>query len=308
MLYVSTRSTGDFYTAFRALNEVHTPDGGCFVPNRLPVFTESELAKTGEQPPGEIIAKILNLFFGERISCWDVECAIGRMPIKSVSPVHSLKFCEAWRNPGGSMDYLLSHLYGALTGKSQAVPIGWSCIAIKISLLFGLFAAAHSELRRGFDIAVAYNDLSDITAVFYAREMGLPINMTVCACNTKQPIWDLINRGTCTRATSPIYWEPFLFAGLGRSAVMQLHDTDLHNTPFQIDAEQLISLRNRLFVAVVSQERVGNTIYNVSQSHQYPLEQFTALAYSGLQDYRSRSGLNQITVILAKHRPEHPKE
>ena len=115
MLYVSTRSTGDFYTAHRALNEARTPDGGYFVPHRLPVFTESELARTREQPSAEVIATILNIFFGVHVTRWDVECAIGRTPIKPIALTHNLCLGDACRNPGSSMDYMIASLHRTLT-------------------------------------------------------------------------------------------------------------------------------------------------------------------------------------------------
>ena len=64
MLYVSTRNTVDVYTAYRALQESVTPDGGYFVPFRLSMFSDQELSAFQQQMPCESIANILNHFFG----------------------------------------------------------------------------------------------------------------------------------------------------------------------------------------------------------------------------------------------------
>ena len=89
---------------------------------------------------------------------------------------------------------------------------------------------------------------------------------------------------------------------------MQFRDAYLQKTQFTIDADLLMQLRENLYIAVASPERVANTICNVSQFNQYTLDQATALAYIGLQDFRAGNGMNNVTVILAKHRTNPAKE
>ena len=45
MLYVTTRDDKDAYTAHRTLHSDFAPDGGQFVPFKLPVFTEEEIKR-----------------------------------------------------------------------------------------------------------------------------------------------------------------------------------------------------------------------------------------------------------------------
>ena len=46
MLYVTTRG-GDAFTAFRALSESRGPEGGFFVPLRLPCFDTEQIGSMG---------------------------------------------------------------------------------------------------------------------------------------------------------------------------------------------------------------------------------------------------------------------
>ena len=43
MLYVTTREDRDAYTAYRALHESRSADGGLFLPFRMQTFPEEEL-------------------------------------------------------------------------------------------------------------------------------------------------------------------------------------------------------------------------------------------------------------------------
>ena len=56
MLYVTTRAAADAFTAFRALTENRGPEGGFFVPMRLPVFDEDQIAQLAEKTFSQNVA------------------------------------------------------------------------------------------------------------------------------------------------------------------------------------------------------------------------------------------------------------
>ena len=78
MLYVTTRVGQDAFTANRALSENRCPEGGFFVPMRLPYFDEVQIAQLAEKSFSQNMADILNLFFGTRLDGRSLELAIGR--------------------------------------------------------------------------------------------------------------------------------------------------------------------------------------------------------------------------------------
>jgi len=308
MLYLSTRNTTDCYTAYRALNEAQAPDGGFYVPFRLQKFSNEELAEFRNQTPCEAIAQVLNLFFGVRFTGWDVECVVGRNPVKSENVNQRLLFAEFWRNPDGSLNYLINNLYRRMTTRDRAS--GWAYIAIEIALLFGLYAADAVPLQ-GLDVAVETDDFADITAIEYARQMGLPINMMVCTSNENSAVWDLFTKGDFNTGAIPAlpkYLECFLFARLGRDAVLQYLDACEKKRTYRVDEEQLHSLSDNVYCSVISSNRVDSIISGMYRANGYAIDSHTAVAYGGLQDYRANTGLNRDTLILAKRRPVLEKE
>lgn len=313
MLYLSTRNTTDCYTAYRALNEAQTPDCGIFVPFRLQKLTDGELLELRAQTPCEAVARILNLFFGVKLTGWDVECVIGRSPVKPETVNQRLLFAEFWRNPDGSLKYLINNLYRRMTAKvyPHNIPSGWAYIAIEIALLFGLYAAAESVPVQGIDVAVEAGDFADITAIEYAKQIGLPINMMVCATNENSAVWDLFTKGdfnTVAVSDKPKYLECFLFARLGKDAVLRYLDACSQKRIYRVDEVQLRTLSENIFCSVVSSNRVESIISGMFRANGYAIDPGTAVAYGGLQDYRANGGLNRDTLLLAKHRPTQEKE
>lgn len=309
MLYVSTRNISETYTAYRALHEARTPDGGFFVPFYLPEFTTEEIAIMRSQSFVDVIARILNLFFGVGLSGWDVECAVGSTPVKMTALNQRLTVAEAWHNPDGSFRYLQNSLYKKMTGKNN-VPAGWPYVAIKIAMLFGLFTTIEDK-QADFDIAATTGDFADLTAVFYAKEMGLPINMTICACNESCPVWDLTNRGVfSTNANVEVltFMECFLFKCFGAESAKQYVSACKARESFQIDEGQLEEISSQMFSAVISTNRVDTIISSMYRSNQYSIDPYTAYGYGGLQDYRAKTGINKDTILLSKLRPHRVKE
>lgn len=312
MLYLSTRNTTDCFTSYRALNEALTQDGGLYTPFRLQRFSDTELAEFRKLTPCEAIARVLNLFFGVSLSGWDVECVIGRNPVKPEGVNQRLLFAEFWRNPDGSIKYLINNLYRRMTGKEyNCTPSGWAYIAIEVSLLFGLFAAAETIPTHGLDAAVEVGDFADITAIEYAKQMGLPINMVVCATEEESAVWDLFTKGdfnTAAVSAQPQFLECFLFVRLGKEAVLRYVEACEKKRIYRVDEAQLEILSEDVFCSVISGNRVDSIISGMYRANGYEIDAATAVAYGGLQDYRANTGLNRDTLILAKNRPLREKE
>ena len=90
MLYVSTTSITDSFTAHRTLHQHAPGEGGLFAPMRLPVLSASEVKELIEQPLAHTLADVLNLFFTAKLTGADVEKAIGGGTYKIVSMSHKL--------------------------------------------------------------------------------------------------------------------------------------------------------------------------------------------------------------------------
>lgn len=307
MLYVSTRNPADTYTAYRALHEDAAPDGGQYVPFHLPTFTREELTAFRGQPFSATMAQILNLFFGCNLSSWDVESVIGKAPVKLEPVGQRLIFAELWHNPEGDCKHIFNCLYKLMTQLDNA-SVGWALVAIKIALLFAVCSSADQPLNN-FDIAVNADDFSDITAVCYCEEMGLPVNLLICACNENSFVWDLINKGEFSSAIyAPQYFECFLYKYFDARQVQMYLQAHQSKSVYSIDeaCQQLLS--DGLFAAVVSDSRADTVIASMRSSNQYLLDTCSALAYGALQDYRACMGVSNNTLILSNQRPVKVKE
>ncbi len=302
MLYVSTRNKIETHTAHRALFADKAPDGGFFAPFRMPVLSEADISafKTGSLV--ENIAHILNIFFDTDLSGSDIQNAIGNDAIIISNISQRLIFVEAYHNPAGSIQNIMENIHFLLT-KQRSVPTGWVYIAIKISLFFGLCCSIESDAD-GLDVALPTDDYADLVAVLYAKRMGLPVNRIVCVCNHDNRLWDLVNRGEYTLGTgTPDYLECLIYHTYGSAEVFHMLESAQKHAPYLIKEEHIQALVNELFVAVVSNDRIDSVVANMFSANQYRIAPDAALAYAGLQDYRSKTGVNKHTMILAGQRP-----
>lgn len=323
MLYVSTRNKNDTFTAYRALHETNAPDGGFYVPFRLPVFTQDEISALRSQSCGDTIAQILNSFFGLRLTGWDVECKIGRYPFRTTIVNYRLIMAETWHNPGGSWDYLVRNLFQLIIGTEDhsSLPSGWPYIAVEIALFFGLFVSMEPAPCQKMDAAVTSGDFADVVALSYAKDMGLPINITVITSNENGAVWDFVKKGDFNTNASivktnlphldiphPKYLEYFIFKTLGAREVQRYLESCQKKGIYHIDEDMVALLGKTVFTAVVSSNRVDSIISSMYRTNQYSMDPYTALAYGGLQDYRSRTGISNETLVLVKCKASREKE
>ena len=98
MLYATTRSKTDTYTAHRALMEDKAPDGGFFIPFRMPMVQSDKLK---DCTFSDAVAEILNLFFSTGITPWDVDCCIGKSAANILAMPHRVLLAQLWNNALG---------------------------------------------------------------------------------------------------------------------------------------------------------------------------------------------------------------
>ncbi len=318
MLYISTRNKVDSYTAHRALHQEFAGDGGMYVPFRLTAFDPQQLQEWKGQSAGEAIAQILNGFFGLSLSGWDVECAVGRTPLRTVSMNRRMTLAECWRNLGGSWEFIVKNLYACMGCAAMASDgiRGWARVAIEIALLFGIYTQMETGETDTFDICVAGGDFSTVVASLYAKDMGLPVGKILCVCNENSNFWDLVRRGeyntgaAAIRTTLPSldvvrpqYLEHLIYRAFGLDGVRQYLESCESNGIFSLGEESKLVLENELAVTVSSTNRVDAVISSIYRTNGYIADPVTALTYGGLQDYRASTGISNHTLLLAKESP-----
>ena len=303
MLYVTTRDKSDAFTAHRVLGESRGPDGGFYLPFRMPSFSQEELLMLKEKSFGQCVADMLNLFFSCRMTSWDVEFSIGRYPVKMASVNQRVVAVQLWNNQASDFQKLERTLADKLCGDGSKAP-SWITISIRIAALFGAYGemlrTGHVQPEKAFDAAVSTGDFSWVMAVWYARRMGLPVANIICGCYQNGAVWELLHLGEARIDELPEELERLVFGTLGIEEVKRYcAQTGI----YRLLPSDLERLRKGLFGAVVSQERVDAAIPSVYRTGGYILGPCGALAYSALQDYRARSGESRLAILLEDRSP-----
>lgn len=321
MLYVTTRNNRDAFTAQRVLQDRRAGDGGFYVPFRLPVFTETEIAAFGEKSFNKSVAEILNLLFNTRLTGFDLNLAVGRYAVRLQTLNTRIILAECWHNPQWLFSCLVRDLMDLVRGEGADHVSGeWAEIGVRIAVLFGIFGEltrhGMASMEKKVDVSVVAGDFSAPMSVWYARAMGLPVGNIVCACNENGNLWNFICHGqlktdgvaipTVTPEADivvPAGIERLIYAVGGCGEVERYLEALRLGKTYYVEEKLLHQLRQGIYVTVTSQQRVLESIPNVYATHDYILSASSALSYIGLQDYRARTGECRNALILTEKSP-----
>lgn len=324
MLYVTTRDKTNVCTAYRTLGRNRGDDGGFFVPFQMPKPDADQLAQLKDKSFGQNVADVLNLLFNARLDSWDVEFSVGRYPTKLVAMSHRIVFAEVWHNPDLDLSRLVRNLTGRIRGTEDTAgePSNWAWIAVRVAVLFGIFG----ELLRTklvdpehpVDVAVPSGNFTAPMAVWYAREMGLPIANIVCGCNDNGGIWDLLHHGeihtdviaaqTLTPAGDhavPPDLERLIYATLGAEETQRFLTACESGRIYRPPEARFEELRRGMYAGVVSGGRMESIIRSFYNTSTYIMDPYSALAYCSLQDYRTRYAESRTALVLSEKSPAH---
>ncbi len=322
MLYVTTRNNRDAYTAQRALRENRGPDGGLYVPFREPSFSKEDITALGDKSFNRAVADVLNLLFNTRLTAYDVDFAIGRYAVRLEMLGKRVIMGECWHNLESDFSRIVKNLTKLLRSdkESEVLSGDWAEIAVRIAVLFGIFGELMRqrivEAEGAVDISVVSSDFSAPISAWYAKRWGLPIGNIICCCNDNGNLWDFICHGqlktndvAVSTATPdadvvvPTSLERLIHNCAGAGEVERYLDALRRGGNYYLDDLLLHRLRQGLYVTVTSNQRVLSTIPSIYATHQYILSPYSALAYAGLQDYRSRTGESRTALVLAEKSP-----
>lgn len=326
MLYATTRSKIQIDTPIHTLHRVSAPDGGMYVPYRLPVLGQNGLDGLKKLDFGDSIALVLNQLFGTSLTGWDVEFAIGRNPVRLHTQNHKVIIAESWHNLTWDFDGMVKSLSALLQGcdKEQVRLTDWARIAVRIAVLFGVLGELIRQKLLGknqtIDVAVTTGDFSAPIAVWYAKQMGLPIGNIICGCNENSGLWDLVHHGELNAGAPvihtitsegdfsvPLNLERLIYEALGREEAVRFAQITARKGVYHLAETLLERMNEGFYPAVVGQKRMANVIRSTFATHHYLLDPYTALAYGALQDYRVGTGELGAALILSEKSPEHFK-
>lgn len=320
MLYVTTRSNAEVYTANRALRESRAPDGGLYIPFRMPEYSREEVLALSEKPFSQRMAELLNRMLRSHLTGWDIDFSIGRFPVRLESMSHRIVIAECWHDPGWMLEWIICRLSGLLAGSQDAGTGEWPEIAVRIAVLFGIFGellkGGDASFNAPVDVAVPSGELSSAVAAVYARSWGLPIANVVICCNENASLWDLYSRGemktgaVAVKTTTPLCdrviprnLERLICAAGGQREVARFRSVWEQGRIYAPNDGVLTPLRQGVYVSVVSEKRMLSAIPNLYRISGYIAGPYTALCHSGLQDYRARTGESRPAVVFSQRAP-----
>lgn len=320
MLYVTTRNYRDAYTAQRVLREDRGPDGGLFLPFRMPAFSENDLEELFKLPFTLRIAQILNGLLGTKITQWDVDFCVGRHPVRLVALPQKIRLVQCWHNAQQDLAFMVRALASRLRQDRQPLASDWTEIAVRIALLFAVFGELwgtepFSDGKK-VDIAVLSGEFYGPVSAWYARLWGLPVGSIVCCCNENSQVWELFHRGqlrtdavTETTVTPdgdvalPVGLERLIFAAGGEGEVARYLEAVRRGGTYCPNELVQESLRRGMYVSVVSRQRMETTLRSVYAATGTILSPYDGLCHGGLLDYRARAGENRQALVLSGKSP-----
>lgn len=322
MLYATTRNNLDAYTPYRVLREDRGPTGGFYVPFHLPQFSQDEIKAFCEKSFNAGVADILNLLFNTKISSFDVDFAVGRHPVRLHQLGQKILIGECWHNPDWEFSRMADSLSGLLQKNVERISRAseWASIAVRIAVLFGIFGeffqSGIADTENKVDISVVSGNFSAPVAAWYARAMGLPVGTIICCCNENNAVWELFRYGTLKTdgisiktalseadVVVPFGLERFIYAIGDCSESERFAEICRAGGMYRIGDRLLKELQRGMYVTVSSQSRIAATVANLYKSKGFVLSPYAALAYSGVQDYRSGTGEWKNTLILSDRSP-----
>jgi len=320
VLYVTTRSNREVYTASRPLGQSRAEDGGFYVPFHDPAFTREELEALGGVSFNQRIAQILNLLFQTTLTGWDVDFSVGRKPMKLVPLGHRIVMGELWHNPDWDFQRMEANLANLLQ-KDHKDPGNWTRIAIRTAVLTACCLELRNSGMERPDIAVVSGDFLWPISAWYLRKWGLSIGNIVICCNENQNLWNLICHGQFrTDSVSvetqlpeadisvPADLERLIHGCGGMAEVERYLDCCRRGGTYFAEDPVLRELQKGNYVSVVSSNRMHDTIPGVLRTHRYLLSAGAALAYAGLLDYRARKGSLAPALVIGEKSPVRDAE
>ena len=125
------------------------------------------------------MANLLNLFWEEKLTGWDLDFSVGRRWVRMCGLERKAKFCQCWHAPEGRIDSLNNFLSGRL-GISWGF---WGETAARIAVLgMGLSKLLTQEEEAPFDLAVVGGNFSAVFAGLCLKAMGFPVGKVIICC------------------------------------------------------------------------------------------------------------------------------
>lgn len=164
------------------------------------------------------------------------------------------------------------------------------------------------------DICVPTGNFGNILAAFYAKQMGVPIEMLLCASNENRVLTDFINTGTYDITNRSFIQTPSPSMDILVSSNLErlLFELSDHDAPavarwmgdlrnkgrFRIDEHTFAHVRGLFSADSISNASCLSTIKEVFDEYGYLIDPHTAVAYKAAEHLR---GENPLLIASTAH-------
>ncbi len=201
---------------------------------------------------------------------------------------------------------------------SSANSINWGRLMPQIVYYISSYAqlVADGKLEAGqpLDVCVPTGNFGNILACWYAKHMGTPIGLLMCASNENRVLTDFINTGTYDISEREFVLTPspsmdilvssnlerqlFELTGRDSKAIAAWMQSLNENRSFQVDRDTFAKLREDFAAESVNNQECLDTIHEVFDAHGYLMDPHTAVAYAAAERLR---GENPVLVASTAH-------
>lgn len=199
---------------------------------------------------------------------------------------------------------------------SSANSINWGRLVPQIVYYFSTYCdmISMNKINAGdeINVVVPTGNFGNILAGYYAKQMGLPIKMLICASNSNNVLTDFLKTGTYDKnrafytTTSPSMdilissnLERLLYhmSGNNDSLVADLMKQLSENGKYTVSDELIGKIQNTFDAGFTSETDVDETIKNHFDKYNYLCDTHTAVAVKVYDEYAARTGDDIPTVI-----------
>ena len=307
MLYATTRNKQDAFPSQQTLRGKQAPDGGYYVPVDMKPLTRQQVEELQYLPFNQCVVQLLNYFFDEKLTTFDLEFAVGRRPVRTRALSQRIVMAECWRNTEWTFDGMVKAVVRRLTGETGEFG-DWPAIAVRLAVLCGLFGELQRQELMKEPVDVAVTDFAGVMSLWYGRKWGLPIRNIVCACGEDNGLWELFHQEQTEAAGLPRGLERLVADCGGAWEVERFGEICRRGGVYTPGEGVLNQMEQGLHISVISQAQMLRTIPAAYATHKYLLAPQAAMGYAGLLDYRAKTGQNHLGLILADRSPDLDRE
>ncbi|MGI6172542.1 MAG: threonine synthase [Christensenellales bacterium] len=191
-------------------------------------------------------------------------------------------------------------------------------IAYYFAAYFALGRVGKIAFGDAVNICVPTGNFGNILAAYYAKEMGLPVHMLVCASNSNNVLSDFIATGVYDKkrdfhiTTSPSM-DILISSNLERM-LYALCDGDQYavasymarlaaDGEYALSGDALARMQSVLYGAWVEEEAVSSEIRRVFDGEGYLIDPHTAVAFCAHRRYAEKTGDTRQTIIASTASP-----